>query len=146
MRTIFILMLTFSQISCSEEKQYYTRHFHNQSGEELKNVVLYWDDGTNSRAEIGTMIDGATKNRGFNYIRPTEKPLLRWEDMDGNQYEQQLDLRGIFPTNFNGGHFHVVIKEGFDVNYTFGFLEEVDDSGNTVREPIVYSPENRTAQ
>ena len=146
MRAMFFILLSISQIGCSEEKQYYSRHFHNESNQKIKNLVLDFNDGTTSRLSGGTMIPHSRDVVGANYIRPPDNPVLRWEDMDGNQYEQKLDLRGIFPTNFNGGHFHVVIKEGFDVNYTFGFLEEVDDSGNTVREPIVYSPENRTAQ
>ena len=132
-------------LGCEERKQYYTRHFHNESGEKLRNVVLQWDDGTTSRSVGGTLAIGAVKISDFNYIPPPINPGLRWEDLKGNKYEYLLDLEGIFPTRYNGGHLHITIENDFSVDYAFAFLPFYKD-GKLIRDRVVYSTENRTAK
>lgn len=136
-RKIYLLIVVFL-FSCSEnmdeKRQYYSQHVHNDSGKELKNVTLFRNKNDNVRSIIGVLPIRISKIHGGQYTPPANKIIVSWDELGGNHYERQIDLKGIFPSQFNGGQFHVTINKDFSVYYTF------------VLNKTVYSPTNRTAQ
>ncbi|MCB1604963.1 MAG: hypothetical protein KDI59_09960 [Xanthomonadales bacterium] len=131
---IFVCLCSCEDNQSVANKQYYSRYIHNESNSELKNVVVYKYDEPNIKSSVGVLIPGATKKRHFQYTPLANKHIIKWNDLDGKLYERHIDLTGMFPTHYDGGKFHITIKEDFSIYYTF------------VMGKTVYSPENRTAK
>ena len=136
-RSIYLFILFIWLYACSEnleERQYFSIQIHNNSDLKLKNVLITRDKFFESKTLFGNVISKSYVVNSFQYTPLEQELIVSWDDLENKKYEQKIDLTGIFPTQFDGGQFHIIFNEDLSVYYTF------------VINKTVYSPTNRTAK